>query len=393
MDEKENVLNASEDQEVKPEVTEEVKAAEEVVSEQPHDLSDLDDLTEEEKAFYEMVNKAQKTNIKIGKATRERWKELNEENKIVTEFGESVVEADSVKIKEDLVNLTASLQSKRILKGTITGVRSVNPENGIATYLAEVAYGSGGVKVVIPSYALFAYDIKKYVDAGTQNAIATNMQEMIGAEISFIVRNIDKDKLEVIADRLYALQEEGYLNYIKLQRDGKPRVTTGCLAQGKVLRSTKYSVTVSVLGVDCTIRKTENKDEISYNYIDNCRDVFKPGDDVVVKVLGIQRVKVPVYNNTYALIKGDFSIKQTRVNPMDKYFDEFAEGGRYSVVVQAVTDYGVFCEFLGKGVSCLAGYPRYGSMPEKGETRIVRITDKNDGSDGKGKRIYGVFVG
>lgn len=371
---------------------------EEIVNEEPTQeaageiqVSDLEDLTPEEKAFFEEVAKNQKTDPKIKRATKNNWKELDDEGKVFTEFGETVVESESARIKEDLVALTASLQSKRILKGTITGVRSVNPDNAIATYLAEVTYGCGGVKVLIPSYALFVYDIKKYTDPNIQNAIANNMQEMIGSEISFIVRSIDKNKLEVIADRLYALQEEGYANFVKIQRDGKPRIVKDCLIQGKVLRVTKYSVTVSALGVDCTIRKTNDKDEISWNYIESCRDIYQPGDDIIVKVLGIQRINVPVYNNNYKIIKGDFSIKQTKVNPIDKYFDEIAEGGRYSATVQAVTDHGVFCELMGKNVTCLCKYPRYGSLPERGDVKIIRVTDKQISEEGK--RLYGVFVG
>ncbi len=355
------------------------------------DISDMSDLTPEEIAFMEMVRKNQKTDRNIKRASKSEWKNLDDEGKVITEYGETVIESESTRIKRDLIELAASLQNKRILKGIITGVRSVNPDKGIATYLAEVSYGCGGVKVLIPSYALFVYDIQKYTNEGVQNAIANNMQEMIGSEISFIVRNIDKGKLEVIADRLYALQEEGYSNYIKIQRDGKPLIVPGSLVQGKVLRVTKYSVTVSAMGVDCTIRKTSDKDEISWNYVESCRDIYKPGDDVIVKVLNIKRVNVPVYTNNYKIIKGDFSIKQTKVNPMDKYFDQIPEGGRYSAVVQAVTDHGVFCELTGKGVTCLCSYPRYGSLPEKGDMRVVRITSKQTSEEGK--RLFGVFIG
>ncbi len=356
---------------------------------------DEEDLSEQEREFLRKVRSASSGGA-IKRTTNRDWAAIRgEDNKIITETGETLqADTENSMFKEDLTNLTAAAQNhQRILTGKISGIRKIASNRSIPQYFATVLYGNGTFSILIPSYALFVHNVGAYLDANTQQAVERQINGMIGTQVSFVVLHLDKKERMVIADRLRALETIGRNNFIRIpDGDVRPRVVPGMKAEGTVLRVSRYSVTVNVLGSDSTIANGPDKNEVSWNYVGDCRELYQPGDKVVVKVLAVDREKVQLNDQTYRLVKTKLSIKQATTNPMEKYFDDFAEEGRYLATVSSVTDFGVFAELMPGRCSCLVAFPNYGAIPQRGDERIVQITQKKIDDETGEKRLYGVFV-
>lgn len=368
-----------------PEITPEDFSADETSDNE----DSLDGLTESErKIFEELQRKVSRKGRSITRATKAEKKEMYNSNHVVTETGELEVKTESTKLREDLTELNASYQAKRVLEGTIIGCRSANPDSDIATTLAEVEFGNGTCTVLIPDFVLFQFDLTKYRTKEYQQAVARRTREMIGANIKFVVKTLDQPHRIAYADRLKAMEAEAYGNYIRETKEGRPRVTPGMLVQARIVAVRKDALVVYALGSEAVIRK----DEVSWLYISDLREEYQVNQMVIVKVLDVKAVEVEKYQNEkYRLVQSKLSIKQTTTDPMNKWFDYFKVGGLYQATITGVTESGkgVFVTLQNR-VVCMCGYPKYGNLPVLGEQRVVEVTEKKD--DENGKLIYGVFT-
>lgn len=394
--------------EVKQEVTETVVTEEQTNTEAPivpTELNTAEDngLTAEENELLEQL--LQKTMFyahPVMQASKGQMQEMFKEEHIITEKAGDKVQTEATKLKEDMLNLAASSNAKRVLTGTIVGLRSANPDSGIATNMAVVNYGHGTCKVYIPDYLLINYNIDKFRTPDGQKRVKDRIAAMIGTEIKFIVKQFDKRSKIAYADRLKAMEQDAYNNYIRpLNNTGKPRVQVGDIVRAQVTAVGRNVVTVYALGSEANIRQNAalGEVEVSYNYLANCKTVFKPNMIVNVRVLEIHEEEVQKYSEKYTLVSTKLSIKQTQEDPQAKYFDEFNEGELYSATVSSVTDNAVYVVINGK-VDCMCAYPRYGVIPHIGEQRVVEITlkqttdEKGNATDRNGKpirRIFGIF--
>lgn len=348
-----------------------------------------DGLTEDERRiFEELKRKVSRKTRSIKKATKAEKKEMYNSYHVVTETGDLEVKTESTMLREDLTELNASYQAKRVLEGTIIGCRSANPDSDTATTLAEVEFGNGTCTVLIPDFVLFQFDLTKYRTKEYQQAVARRTREMIGANIKFVVKSLDQPHRIAYGDRLKAMEAEAYGNYLRDTKEGRPRVTPGLLVQARIVAVRKDALVVYALGSEAVIRK----DEVSWCYISDLREEYSVNQMVIVKVLDVKAIEVEKYQNEkYRLVYSKLSIKQTTPDPMNKWFDYFKVGGIYQATITGVTESGtgVFVTLQNR-VVCMCGYPKYGNLPVLGEQRVVEVTEKKD--DENGKRIYGVFT-
>lgn len=353
------------------------------------------DMTAEESDMYALFSHfmqlASKTAPKVAQASAEEWKQLNKSEHIITSGEVLQAETKATKLQSDLERLMASSKSGRILNGTIIGIRSTNADKDIATWVAEVQFGYDTCTVLIPSYLLYNYDITKYTNPGQERLVHNTMENMIGADIGFVVRHVDKAKKIAYASRLQALQQEAYDNYIRITRStGKPRTVVGEYVEAKVLAVRNNSIIVNALGSDTIIPANTTDNRISWEFVNDCHTMFSVNDVITVKVLGIKEQKTEKYNESYRLIATKLSHKETLPNPIDEYWDTIQEGEIGTAVVTAIRDGNVYCKYKNR-VNILCKSPSRGIEPYIGQKRNVRITLKKN-EPGEGKRIFGVFA-
>lgn len=337
---------------------------------------------------------AQRNTYSVEKADKETKKKLYASEHVFVEEGEEAfLETDATIRKKEWLELVASSDTDRILKGVITSISEIpsnkDPEDPdyYPTYKAKVRFKSGAFSVSIPSFVLYYYDYK-FMNKAMAYDIQKNMMRRLGAEIDFVVRHVGETDGEVIGDRLAALSMRGVRNYTSIN-GRRPQIMPGELVQAKIVAIAREYITVDAAGAEIRIPL----EEISWLFMADAREFdgiktpecYKVGSRVNVKILSAEPEKVRVGNNNYTLIKATASIKQAKANPRLKYFDEFKPGDLYAGVITGITETGVFVNLDNK-MDCVCKFPTSGrNMPIMGENVIVRINSKDE----EKKFIYG----
>ncbi|KRN88885.1 30S ribosomal protein S1 [Ligilactobacillus ceti] len=110
------------------------------------------------------------------------------------------------------------------------------------------------------------------------------------------------------------------------------KLVEGDVIEGKVARLTNFGAFVDLGGVDGLVHVSE----ISYERVNQPSDVLEVGQDVKVKVLGVDTEKGRI----------SLSIKQTLPEPWDVVAEEIAEGDELEGTVKRLTDFGAFVEVM-----------------------------------------------
>lgn len=276
------------------------------------------------------------------------------------------VETDADKAKNDLIDLTESLKSDKIMTGKVQGVeRDFQGHDSVA-----VLY-HGVFKIVIPAEDMV--DKPEEVEDRTLNdSYHYLVTRRLGAEVDYVVNSIFYDDMIAIASRLDAMQ----IKRKRFYRGGVGAlVHEGVRAEARVVSVIRAGIFVDVFGVETFIPLRE----LSYQRIGNAMSQFKAGDRVIVKILSVENKDL---NN----IKIQASVKQASINPYEFALKKYSVGNRYVGTVSMVDKNGVFVALDG-GVDCLCRFPARG-RPMKGARATVQIL----GIDEKSNRIWGIIT-
>ncbi|MDF7638874.1 30S ribosomal protein S1 [Lactobacillus sp. ESL0791] len=173
------------------------------------------------------------------------------------------------------------------------------------------------------------------VDVGTRgflpaslisNRYVSDLKPYIGKTMKLKITEIDPSKNRLILSHKDLIEEEREEAFDKVAS----QLVVGDVIQGKVSRLTNFGAFVDVGGVDGLVHISE----ISYKHIDKPGDVLKPGQDVKVKVIGIDDER-----NRISL-----SIKQTEPSPFEQATSDLHEGDIFEGEVKSLTNFGAFVE-------------------------------------------------
>lgn len=324
------------------------------------------------------------------KATNAEWSKMMQSDHITTLGPKLKAKTKATKLQEDFDMLLASAKSGRILSGTIVGIHSVNEDKTIATWVAEIQYGNDMVNVIIPSYELYNYDLKKYRDPGEEQKVHNYMSDMINAEIDFIVKKVDKSTKTAFASRLAAMEKIARENFKKHDpKTEKPRINIGDVVEAKVINIRAHGIIVEIFGVDVTIPATKTDNRISWEYVNDCRNLFDYNEIIPVKILDIKPIVVEKNQTEYKLYQIRASYKDTQEDPLETYWDTVKEGELGMAVITGIGGGSVYCKYKNR-FTILCAYPeRRKTDPYIGQQRKVQITTKKI-EDGK-RRVFGIF--
>ncbi len=348
---------------------------EETVEEVPEEetLSSEEALSE---AFDEIIKRS---NTPVTVASKTAKKKLYKAEKVITEDGDEEIETEATIKRNEFIELSASAKAHRVLTGKIVGMHT---SEAYGQLFVEIAYGHQTFTVLIPVSLLFDYDEKEYETPESRPKLESQIRRRYGATVKFVVRKVDEKNHTAIASRLEALQSEGIDNYVKEQRDGKPRIVDDMIVKSKITAVARTYIVVDALGAEIKIPHNE----LSYNYIGDVREEYSVGESVNVRVSNIKLVTVEKRDMKYRLIKATGSVKATMPDNRKTLYDSFKIGGKYAATVTYITDVTVFVQ-LKDSYDCMCAFPKYGLMPEKGQKRVVEITNKSD----DGMLIFGVM--
>ncbi len=280
---------------------------------------------------------------------------------------ERTVETDADKARNDLLDLTESLKSGRILSGTVQGVERTKDDS-----LAVLYHGS--YKVIIPfDEALNPPEDYRGQTPGDMHYYLLNKR--LGAEVDYIVKGIDEEAGIAVASRLEAMRAKRKKYYFATDRNGDRILYPGVCAEARVVSVIRPGLFADVFGLEVYIPLRE----LSYQRMMDATVYFQAGQRILVKLTTLDTSD---RNN----IQATASIKQATENPYTKAIRRYTVGNRYVGTVSVVDTTGVFVSLDG-GIDCLCSYPKRG-RPPRGAHVTVRIL----GIDRETNRIWGAIT-
>ncbi|MDN6028755.1 MAG: 30S ribosomal protein S1 [Lactobacillus sp.] len=158
------------------------------------------------------------------------------------------------------------------------------------------------------------------------NRYVSNLKPYIGKTMKLKITEIDAAKNRLILSHKDLVEEEREEVFEKVAS----QLVVGDVVEGKISRLTNFGAFVDVGGVDGLVHISE----ISYKHVDKPSDVLEAGQDVKVKVIGID-------NDRHRI---SLSIKQTEPSPFEQATTDLHEGDVFEGEVKSLTNFGAFVE-------------------------------------------------
>lgn len=237
-----------------------------------------------------------------------------------------------------------SKEEKRILTAKISGIEDeyYKYKN---EYIPCAVLWYNDVKILIPSTHL-----------GIKNMNKSMIRGMLGAEIDFIVIEIDTNSNIAIASRKDAMQLRSEIELSKLSINDIVKV--------RILAVGVKHIIVELYGKEVIIKAANLK----HTFILNCKDYYYPGDYLKVRVKNID-----IINDIYELSSKDFEH-----NPFSDIRKYITENGEYTgkVIAFPKLNSGIVVQLDNSNVTCLARVPaRFNKYPHYLDNVLVKITE------------------
>lgn len=192
-------------------------------------------------------------------------------------------------------------RTRRMLTGTLGGLEQT--DNGKT--IAVVEYK--GFRIIIPlKEMVMSYQNNLTGDAYTAMIVRQHklLSRMLGAEIDFIVKGIDSKTRSVVASRRDAMLKKRKIFYLDTDESGAYRIYDGRIIQARVIATAEKAIRLEAFGVECSVMARD----LSWDWIGDARDRYSVGDQVLVRVLSVNREDIE-----HISIKADLrSVSDTR---------------------------------------------------------------------------------
>ena len=175
-----------------------------------------------------------------------------------------------------------AFRTRKILTGMLGGVEQLDSGKTIAV----VEYK--GYRILIPmSEMLMNFEINLKSKDFQEQAVRCNklLNNMLGAEIDFIVKGIDSKTRSVVASRKDAMLKKQKTFYMETDSNGNYKIYDGRIVQARVLAVAEKGIRVEVFGVECSIMSRH----LSWEWIGDARDHYSTGDEILVRILSVNR--------------------------------------------------------------------------------------------------------
>ena len=182
-----------------------------------------------------------------------------------------------------------AFRTRKILTGMLGGVEQLDSGKTIAV----VEYK--GYRILIPmSEMLMNFEINLKSKDFQEQAVRCNklLNNMLGAEIDFIVKGIDSKTRSVVASRKDAMLKKQKTFYMETDSNGNYKIYDGRIVQARVLAVAEKGIRVEVFGVECSIMSRH----LSWEWIGDARDHYSTGDEILVRILSVDRENVDNIN-------------------------------------------------------------------------------------------------
>lgn len=253
--------------------------------------------------------------------------------------------------------LLRSKEEKRILTGKITGIEDEYYNLKKESIPCAIVWYDE-IKILIPITHL-----------GTSKQTKSMLRGMLGAEIDFIIMELDETSNIAIASRIHAMQLRTELELPKLKVNDTVRV--------RIIAVGVKHIIVELYGKEVVIKA----DNLQHTYIINCKDLYVPGEYLKVRIKNIN-----ISNNVFDLSSKDFI-----ENPYKNIRKYITEGGEYTgkVIAFPKKNSGIIVQLDLVNITCLVRVPaRFNNYPHYMQNVLIKISEINETR----RLIYGYLM-
>ncbi len=269
----------------------------------------------------------------------------------------------------ELVN---AYRTRKILAASLSGIERL--EGG---WVVAVVYYKG-YRILIPMEEMMI----NLEGDGRENSDPLNRQtrlanNMLGAEIDFIIRDLDEKSGSVAASRKEAMLRKRQQFYFS-QQDEAPMIVPGRIVEARVIAVAPKAVRLEVFGVECSLKARD----MTWEWLSDANERFATGNVVSVVVKSVA-------GSTADSLKIEVSAKEAKANVNKENLLRLRRQGKY---VGRVTDVykGTYFICLNCRVNAVAHSCNTASLPGQGDEvgfLVTRINEEREVAEGIITRI------
>ena len=243
-----------------------------------------------------------------------------------------------------LKELMRSKEERHILTAKITGIENEYYKIRNESIPCAIVWYKD-IKILIPSTHLRSSPINKAMLRG-----------MLGAEIDFIIIDIDTTANIAIASRIDAMELRVEIELPKLKQNDTARVRVVAVGVKRII--------VELYGKEVTIQAKNLK----HTYITNCKELYRAGDYLKVRIKSIN-----IEANQFELSAKDFE-----ENPYKNIRKYIVETGEYTgqVIAFPKGNSGVIVQLDDSKITVLTRIPsKFRDYPHYMENVLIRVNE------------------
>ena len=264
--------------------------------------------------------------------------------------------------------LTNAFRTRKVLSGMLGGIEKL--EGGWV--VAVIQYK--GYRIIIPMEEMMI----NLEGDGRENADIVNRQtrlanNMLGAELDFIVRDMDQKTRSIVASRKEAMLRKRQLFYFTEGADGYPMVRPGRIVEARVIAVAPKAVRLEIFGVECSLKARD----MAWEWMVDAGEKFQVGDLVLVMVNKVEASSVD-----QIIIEVDAKSPTANINKDN--LRKCHKQGKYTGIITEVYK-GTYFIRLDIGVNAVAHSCNMSALPGKKDKIgfvVTRINDNYEVAEG-----------
>lgn len=258
-------------------------------------------------------------------------------------------------------------RTHRILTGVLGGIERME-SGGV---IAVVYYKDMRVVIPISEMMITLSSGGDYGSADERQSKLLN--NMISAEIDFVVRGTDAKSRSAVASRKEAMLRKRRIFYQQLDASSQPQIRPGRVVQARVVAVATKVIRAEIFGVEASIFARD----LSWEWVGDAHERFSVGDKILVKILEVNGDSPETLT-----VKAD--AKSVTENTVLENLARCKVQGKYAGTVTDVHK-GVVYIRLATGVNAIAHSCNDSRLPAKGDSVSFAVTRKDE--------VHGVAVG
>lgn len=292
-----------------------------------------------ETLFKEAENKTNAARLEIGQKIEGKIINIDNDN-IFVDVGSKL---DGVMDKKELTDASGELTVKEgdnifafIINISSDGIRLSRTMSGAGVAALEDAQASQlpvEGKIIAPckgGYQVEVFGKRAFCPGSQLDLPGEKDEDIIGKKLLFLVSRVENNGRNVIISHRALKDKERKENLEKFL----PTIKAGDIVKGKISRLTPFGAFLELTpGIEGMIHISE----LSWSHIKDPADVIAIGDEIAVKILGIEI-------NEKGLPRISLSKKQADGDPWDTISDKYKTGDIVPGKVMRLTPFGAFVE-------------------------------------------------